>query len=191
MNGLNGFARLLLRLANWIAGPDREEWTLAMAVEADAANRHGTQWALGCLLAAGKDRLAREWWFVASMVMLPVLAMILSIASAGVVFVGARALGISGMAGIPLMLFGPLPAAWVLGRMRPNRASALIGTTAFVIHQAFPMILMWAMFGSKPHFWYPNMVYYNMPAYAGLFISWLVWVAGTWWGASGGKRSRL
>lgn len=189
MNGLNGLARLFLRLANWLAGPDRAEWVLAMAVEADAADRHGTRWALGCLLAAGKDRVTRDWRFLAAIVMLPILTMVLGIASTFAVFIGAQALGTSGMAAIPLMLLEALPAAWLLGRMRPNHSSVLIGTIAFVIHQAVPLILMWAVFGIILRIWSAGMIYYNMPAYLGLPMSWLVWIAGTWWGASMQKRS--
>ncbi len=189
MNGLNGPARLLLRLANWIAGPDREEWVLAMAVEADAADGHGTRWALGCLFAAGRDRLARDWQFVAAIVMLPVLTMVLGIASTLIIFIGAQALETSAMVAIPLMLFGPLPAAWLLGKMRPDRSSVVVGTIAFMIHQALPFLLMWAVFGSMLRFWSADTVYYNMPAYAGLPMSWLVWIVGTWWGASMQKRS--
>lgn len=189
MNGLNGPARLLLRLANWIAGPDREEWVLAMAVEADAADGHGTRWALGCLFAAGKDRLARDWRFVAAIVMLPILTMVLGIASAFVIFIGAQALKSSVVAEIPLMLLEALPAAWVLGRMRPDRSPVLIGTIAFLIYLAVPLVLMWAVFGIMISIWSADAVYYNLPAYAGLPMSWLVWIVGTWWGASIQKRS--
>ncbi len=183
MMGLNGFSRLVLRLANRLAGKEREDWVLAMAVETDAAERHSTRWALGCLYAAAKDRLARDRWFVALIIALPALAIVLAVASAMMIFIGARALDVSGMAGIPIMLLAPVPAAWLLGRMRPGYSVVVVGTAAFLVHQATPLIAMWALFGTLPPFWSPNMIYYNIPAYGGLLISWLVWVAATWWGA--------
>jgi hypothetical protein len=184
MSGLNKVARIVLRLANWIAGSDRENWILAMAAETEAADHHGTEWALGCLRAAAKDRVARDRWFVAAIVALPALAMLLTVTSIFVIFLAARAFQIPDLAIIPVMLFAPLPAAWLLGRMRPEYSAVVVGTTAFVVHQAGPLLTMWALFGRLAPFWSPNMVYYNMPAPAGLLASWLVWMAATWWGAS-------
>jgi hypothetical protein len=189
MSGLNGFARLALRLANRIAGPDRQDWLLAMAAETDAADRHGTAWALGCLYAAWKDRLARDRWFVAALLALPSVTALLVFPLGVIGAVGARSIGIPVLAAVPLMLLGPLPVAWLLGRMRPDHSIVLVGTLAFVVHQAVPLITMWALFGTLPPFWSPNMIYYNMPSYIGLIASWLVWIAGSWWGASARRSS--
>ena len=183
MSGLNEFACLVLRLAHWTAGPDRRDWVLAMAAETDAADRHGPRWALGCLYASAKDRLVRDRWFIAAVAILPALALVLSVASGFVVFVGTRSFGIPSLAAVPLMLLAPLPVAWLLGRMRPNYPPIIVGTLGFVVHQAVPLIAMWAMFGTLPPFWSPNMIYYNMPAYVGLMASWLAWMGVAWWGA--------
>ncbi|MDP1028670.1 hypothetical protein Q5H91_15725 [Sphingomonas sp. KR1UV-12] len=186
MSGLNGLARLILRLANWIAGRDREEWVLAMVAETDAAGGHGPAWALGCLYAAAKDRMARDLWFVAALFALPVFAIVLSFSVGAAILVGARTIGISDMAVIPLMFSGSLVAGLMLGRMRPAYPPIAVGTVAFVVHQAIPLLLMWAAFGRLMPFWSPNMTIYNLPAPTGLLVSWLIWVAATWWG--GGTR---
>ena len=183
MNGLNGFTRSILLLADRIAGPERREWIAAMAAETEAAGRHGAGWALGCLAAALRDRLERDGWFWLALAGLPGLSLVLAVALTLAAVIGARALGISMLATVPLMLLGPLPAAWLLGRMRPRYAPLLIGTLAFLVHQIVPLLGMWALTGTPPHwFWSPNVTYYNMPATTGIFMSWLTWVGGVWWG---------
>lgn len=187
MNGLNGFTRSILMLADRIAGPKRGEWLAAMAAETEAAGRHGTEWALGCLVAALRDRFARDRWFWAALVGLPALALILAVALSLAIAIGARALGISMLVAVPVMLLGPLPAAWLLGRMRPAYSPSLVGTLGFLVHQSVPLLGMWALTGTPPHgLWSPNVTYYNMPAMAGLFAGWLVWIGGVWWGGRRG-----
>jgi hypothetical protein len=181
---MSGFARLVLRLANWIAGADREEWVLAMAAETDAAGGHGALWALGCLYAAARDRLERDWGFIAALFALPALALVLSLAMCVAAFVGVRAAGIPDLAAIPVMFAGDLVAAWLLGRMRPAYSPIAVGTFAFIVHLAMPMTLMWVAFGKLMPLGSPNMTYYNMPSPIGLVVSWLIWVAATRWGGA-------
>ena len=52
MSGLNPITRAILRVADRIAGPQRSDWTAAMAAETDAAESRGVPWALGALLSA-------------------------------------------------------------------------------------------------------------------------------------------
>lgn len=186
MSGLNGVSRLILRLANRIAGPERREWVLAMAAEVDAADERGVGWALGCLGATLKDRIVRDRWFVLALAALPPLALIVLVPLAMVVDIVARRLGLPVLSLVPLMLLGPLPVAWLLGRMRPTHPPLLVGTLAFLVHQSVPLIAMWWMTGKPPvDFWSPNVTYYMLPAYAGLLLSWSGWIAATWAGGVG------
>lgn len=160
-----------------------------MAAETDAADSHGVRWALGCLCAAAKDRFARDGWFIAAIIVMPALAIVLAVTCAMMIFMGARTIGVSGIAGIPVMLLAPVPVAWLLGRMRPGYSPIAIGTIAFAVRQAALLIAMWTLFGHLPRFWSPNMVYYNMSMYTGLLVSWFVWVVATWWGSSTSRTS--
>lgn len=192
MNGLNGFTRSILLLAAKVAGPQRREWVAAMAAETEAAGGQGTGWALGCLVAALRDRFARDGWFWLALAGLPGLALVLAVALSLVIAIGARALGISILVAVPVMLLGPLPVAWLLGRMRPHYSALLVGTLGFLVHQIVPLLGMWALTGTPPQhwFWSPNLTYYNMPAVVGLFASWLVWVGGVWWSSRAYARRR-
>ena len=74
MSGLNPVTRTLLRLANWIAGEPQSNWSAAMAAETDAAGSQGLPWALGCVGAALKMRLATDWKRIAMLLALPIVA---------------------------------------------------------------------------------------------------------------------
>ncbi len=74
MSGLNPLTRTLLRLANWIAGEPQANWSAAMAAETDAAGSHGLSWALGCVGAALRMRLATDWKRIALLLAFPIVA---------------------------------------------------------------------------------------------------------------------
>jgi hypothetical protein len=180
---------LLLRCAAWLAGPDRAEWSAAMAAETDAADERRTSWAMGCLRAAFADRIVRDRWYLLSLIGLPALAFVVVVPLGLVVAIGAAKLAAPVAALVPIMLFGPLPCAWLLGRLRPSVSAKLAGTIGFLVHQSVPMLAMWILFGIAPaSFWAANLTYYNMPPILGLLASWLVWTAGAWWGTQSGKR---
>lgn len=189
MSGLNSVTRLILRLANRIAGPERREWVLAMAAEVDAADEHGVGWALGCLGAAVKDRTVRDRRFFLALATLPALVLVLLVPLSMIVDIVARKLGLPRLSLVPLMLLGPLPVAWLLGRLRPTYSPLLVGTLAFLVHQSVPLIAMWRLTGKPPvDFWSPNVTYYMLPASAGLFLSWLGWVGAAGLGGVTGRR---
>ncbi len=74
MSGLNPVTRTLLRFANWIAGEPQANWSAAMAGETDAAGSQGLSWALGCVGAALRMRLATDWKRIAILIVVPVVA---------------------------------------------------------------------------------------------------------------------
>lgn len=78
MSGLNIWTRMVLRLANWIAGEKSSEWCAAMAAETDAAGSQGMGWALGCVAAALKMRLQTDWKRIAILTLAPFIAYLIS-----------------------------------------------------------------------------------------------------------------
>jgi len=185
----NAASSLILRCAAWVAGPDRAEWSAAMAAETEAAKEGRTGWAVGCLWAALADRIVRDRWYILSLVGLPALAFLIVVPMGLAVAIGAATLSTPVAALVPIMLFGPLPCAWTLGRMRPSVPPTFAGTIGFLVHQSVPLLAMWMLFGIPPvSFWAANLTYYNMPPMIGLLASWLVWTAGAWWGAQSRKR---
>ncbi len=187
MSGLSLFARLLLRLANWIAGPERQEWVLAMASETDAAGRHGTRWAFGCLRAALRDRLTRDGRFYAALALMPAAAFVSLFLSMGIIMLLDRIGGVSTAIALPVMILTPLPFAALLGRMRPHYAPLVVGSLSFLAFEAGPMTVMAVMSGRMPTPWSPNLTVYNLPAWAGLTLAYAVWIVAT---ALGGRTRR-
>lgn len=192
MSGLNGVTWSILRLANWLSGRERREWLAAMAAETEAAGRQSLAWALGCLGAVIKDRLVADRWFLLALAVAPAVAFVVLVVLFLFVAAAARALGLPDAVTAPVMLVGPLPVAWLLGRMRPSYSSVLIGTLGFLAHQAFPLTAMWLLTGVPPIvFWTPNATLYNLPPIAGLLASWLVWIIGVGRGARASRTGDL
>jgi hypothetical protein len=170
---------ILLRFARWVAGRERAEWMDAMAAETEAADGNRLYWAAGCLWAAAVDRMARDRLFVAGMIAIPAVSFVIVLTLGFLLALGGRKFGWSPGVLVPVMLFGPLPFAWLLGKLRPSSSAPLVGTAGFLVHQSVPLLAMWILFGISPtSFWAVNLTYYNLPPVAGLTASWLVWVAG-------------
>ena len=171
--------RLLLHFARWVAGRERADWIDAMAAETEAAEGNRIGWAAGCVWAAVADRMIRDRRFLVGLMALPAASFVIVLALGFLLALGGRKFGWSpGVLG-PVMLFGPLPFAWVLGRLRPSASAPLVGTAAFLIHQSVPLLAMWIFLGIAPtSFWAVNVTYYNLPPLAGLTASWVIWVAG-------------
>jgi hypothetical protein len=188
VNQSRSLSALILRFARWLAVSDRTMWIAAMAAETDAAEEHRISWAFGCLWAALADRLVRDRWFLLSLIALPALALLIVLPAGLLTAVGASKLGVPINALVPTMLLGPLPCAWLLGKMRPFVSPIFVGTIGFLAHQTIPLLAMWVLLGVSPvSFWAPNLTYYNMPPVIGLLASWVVWISGAWCGARPGK----
>ena len=175
-------ARWMIRLAHRIAGPGREEWVAAMAAETEAGGGNG--WALGCLAAATKDRVARDWKFLFALGLVPAL----TIASIPVMTIATVALsrttGLGQLQLMPVLALAPLPFAVLLGAMRPAKPW-LLGVLAFVIYQAIPAIGFRILFGTYVYVrWEANLSYYDLYPPFGLAVTFAAWLAGCYWGAS-------
>jgi hypothetical protein len=177
-------SNFLLQLARWIAGPERAEWVDAMEVESGLSGTSSTGWAAGCLGAAFKDRLAREWTFVAATLLFPICAFILEMT----LFFPLSSLFLRHL--IPGWIMGasallsPLPFAFLLGRLRPGRAAYSAAPVAFIIGTFAPLVEFWWKFGKSPLTWFGHdSTWYMMSPIAGLSCSLLVWLAGAWLGS--------
>jgi hypothetical protein len=127
--------------------------------------------------------MARDWRFLASLIALPAASFVIVLILAFLLAMGGVKFGWSPRVLVPVMLFGPLPFAWLLGNLRPSASASLVGTAAFLVHQSMPLLAMWILLGIAPtSFWAANLTYYNLPPLAGFTASWLVWVGGAWLG---------
>jgi len=181
---VNAFSRFLFQIACVIAGRRRRDWIDAMATEAVAIDGNSTGWAIGCLSAAIKDRLAREWQFVLAIPLLSIGAVLLSLA----LFYPMAWLfthgWIAGWVFVSSGLLSPLPFAFILGRMRPGRTAYLAALISFVLEVFIPLTIFWAMFGKSPFSWFSeDATWYMMTPAAGLSSALLVWLIGVWLGS--------
>ena len=170
----------LLRLARRIAGRERAEWADAMAAEAEAAGAQSTSWALGCVAAIMRDRLARERRLILSILLIPIAAMIFTIFWFFAVSWLWRNAGLPGFAYSPLMAAAPLPFACHLGMSQPRRIAMLAAPLCFLVYHSFPLIITWMQFGT---FFIGGTGIYNLPFLAGYGLGLSVWLGGAWLGS--------
>lgn len=180
----------LLRLVRWIAGRDRAEWTYAMATEAGAAGAGSTGWAMGCVIAALRDRLSREGKFLLSILLLPVGALMFTL----ILFFAVAWLwhnaGLPAVAFSAILASAPLPFAYYLGTMRLRPAALLAASICFSFYHSVPLIIWWIQFGKFPVSWFTgDTSIYNLPPLLGYALGLSVWLIGAWWGSSR-KRTR-
>jgi len=179
----------LLQLARWIAGRDRREWADAMEAEALLSESHSTGWAAGCLFASARDRLAREWPFVAAVLLFPICSFLLSLA----LFFPLSWLWLNhlipGWISVGSALFAPLPFAILLGRIYPGRRAYSAVPISFVIAMTTPLMVFWWKFGKSPFSWFGHdSTLYMMTPAAGLTCGFLVWLLGAWIGSHMSRR---
>lgn len=183
------FGHFVFQLVRAIAGSERTEWFDAMATEARfTGNPSG--WAIGCLFASLKDRIAREGLFILAVLTFPILAYLLNLA----LFFPLSWLWlqklIPGWVTIGAALLAPLPFAIWLGRMRPGRPAYLASLISFPIAVFFPLALFWMEFGKSPFSWFgADSSWYMMTPLAGLSCALLVWFGGVWIGTGWRRRS--
>lgn len=120
MSGLNPISRSILRLADRIAGPQRSEWTAAMAAETDAAGKGGTLWALGALASAiglhWRDNPGRTLFLFLS----PIVMMVLIFLAMWPIAMMQRSMEVP-----PILFFAPMVAVQMLiGYLIARRAPA-------------------------------------------------------------------
>ncbi len=183
------FSQFALRLARVIAGRDRAEWIEAMATEAQLSGNPGA-WATGCLWASIKDRIVREWRFILAVLTFPIGAYLFGLALFYPVAWLLRHEWIPAWTFYGAGLLGPLPFAFLLGRLRPGLPAYLASLVIFPIAVFFPLILFWIEFGKSPFSWFgETSTWYNMTPVAGLTCALLVWFGGVWLGTRWRRRS--
>ena len=175
--------RIAIKLARLIAGRERRRWLDAMEAELDYLPTHRLDWALGTLVAAVKDRLARDRLALASLVVLPAGAAVAVLPVTALAMAVVEATGLSmGLLG-PVLFPVPLLFAVLLGASRAWRRPLMAGLLGFLVYQAGPSAFFHFAWGSEFGLWAPNLAHYGIhPAVsvAGVFASWgLGAVAGT------------
>jgi hypothetical protein len=183
--------RTAMKLARFIAGPRRNEWLDAMEAELSLLSERRLDWALGSLVAAVKDRVARDWLPAVALVALPGTAVAaIPVLTMLAVAIG-RATGFSQLQLMPLTTFSPLPFAILLGTIRPRASAILKGLLAFAAYQAIPAIGFSLLFGSYVSVrWEMNLSHYGLLPPSGLIATCLLWCAGSWLGARWARRRR-
>lgn len=178
--------RIALRLARFIAGPERSRWLDAMEAELDHLPARRLDWALGSLVAAVKDRFARDWPFGLALGVLPGFAVVAALLLSAVTFVALKAAGLPVVPAYLAQILAPLPFAYLLGRVRPVWPALWVGAAGFLAYQALPFIAWRLMIGSGVwFFWGPTLFPLGLPVPLAL----PVWLAGAWWGATAARHA--
>lgn len=165
MNRRSLSERIALGLARFVAGPDRRRWLDAMDAELDHLSARRLDWALGTLVAAVKDRTARDWPRAVAILALPSAAM------AGIPLVVqassalARTTGLPHEQAMPLLALASLTLAQAIGATRTRGSGGSVLTFAGRALAAITLSLLFAL----------------LPPSA-LFGT-IAWCAGAWLGA--------
>jgi hypothetical protein len=183
-----GLERLALRLARAIAGPDRRVWIDALEAELRELDRGRTDWVLGGLVAAIKDRAWRERGYALAVIAAPTAAL------ASIPFASLLTSALADAAGLslalsPIVALSPLPFAVALGMVRPRRSAIISGTLGFTVYQALPAVTLPLLFGQYVYVrWEANLSAYGLLPPSGFIGSLGLWCFGAWAGASGARR---
>jgi hypothetical protein len=176
--------RAVMGLARVIAGRERRLWIDAMEAELVHLPERRMDWALGSLVAATKDRAAREWQPGFVLLGLSGAAVAAAVLSALPIALLAKLTGTAILPWQPLAVLAPLPFAYLLGRIRPHRSPLWLGATGFLAYQIMPVIAWRATIGDGAWFtWGPNLWPLGVPYRYNVLAVLLVWRAGAWWGA--------
>lgn len=179
--------RIALGLARIVAGPQRRRWLDAIEAELDHLPTRRLDWALGSLVAAIKDRAGRDWAFGLALGALPGFAVGAAILSSVVAFAVLKATGLPMALGYLGQVLGPVPFAFLLGRVRPSWPALGVGVAGFLAYQALPFIAWRLLVGSgASFFWGPTLWPMGVP----LPLVLPAWLAGVWWGATAARRAR-
>jgi hypothetical protein len=173
--------RIAIGLARIVAGPERRRWLEAMESELAHLQERRLDWALGSLVAAVKDRFARDWTFGLALGLLPGFAVV-----AGLVFtaVSVPLLKLAGLVPWPALfvpqVLAPLPFAYLLGRVRPRWPALRVGAIGFLAQQGLPYVAWRVLIGDGMFFfWGPTLWPLGVP----VPLTLMTWLAGAWWGA--------
>jgi hypothetical protein len=183
--------RTAIRLARIVAGPERRQWVDAIEAELDHLPARRLDWALGSLIAATKDRAARERTYALALVALPTAALATLAFLLVLRAMIARATGLGMMEIMPLAALAPAPFAFALGVMRPRRWAWLSALPAFALYQAVPAIGFSIIWGTRVSArWEPNLSAIGLPPPFGLLTALVLWCTGAWLGGLWARKRR-
>jgi len=178
--------KLLARsIMNWICREGISDWQSAMRREFDELQSGHLAWALGCMRTLFIEELRLNGHFY----LLVLLAQYFCFA----IFVWVlwamdpskeivRAFGPTGL------LLSPLPAAILLGRLRPNKTHNIVLIGGFLSS----MVIVGFSFDAPTLIWIAsNNTLYNAPPLVGLIASVGVWQIGTAIGARQTRKPRI
>jgi len=181
---MTGACRFLLRLAHFVAGGDRSEWVDAMAAEAEFAGIESTSWARGCLWAAVKDRIAREWRLAAAILLLPVTVSALELVLFFPVVFFGRYAGLPNWTFIAVYLILQIPFGFLLGRSKPLRRALIAAALSSLVLDVIGVVSFWIELGQGPEIWFEKgSQVYNMTPLLGWACSLSMWLTGAWFGS--------
>ena len=176
---MTGTSRFLLRLARWIAGPERAEWIDAMQAEAQSIRGDSTRWAAGCAVAALRERLWRERGFLGAIFGLPVADFLLRLLLFFPVVDAGNALGLPGWTFIAVFVFLGFPLGFLLGWSMPRWRGLLGALLCGAFLELASVAQFWILFGKGPEGWFqPNSHIYNMTPVLGWATGIAIWLAG-------------
>ena len=188
---MNAFSRFLFAIARTIGGLERREWIAAMETEAASIKGDQTDWAMGCIWASIKDRLARDWWFIVAIILAPPFLFFWKVA----IFFSTNSLLAEGRIApwfaVTLWILSPFPIACLFGQIRRGLSLYLTLTVLFALAELGPLLLMWIEFGLSPTaffsathvYWYKADPSVRVGPLIGVTLDLLVWLAGAWFGS--------
>jgi hypothetical protein len=194
---MNAFTRAAFAISRCIAGRDRADWLDAMAAEAESISGDSTAWALGCLWAAAKDRLARDWWFAVAILLAASLAFLWK----GAVFFSTSSLltehRMAPWFAVMLWILSPLPIACLFAQIRQGRSLYLALAFLFLTVEFGPLLVLWIVSGMSPLAffsgeqvnWYKADPNVRIGPPTGITLDALVWLAGAWLGSFTRRRT--
>lgn len=180
---MNPLSRAIFATARVIAGSERSEWIDAMAAEAESMDGRSTAWTLGCLWASVKDRISRDWWFPATLVLFPIILFWWK----GTIFFATSDMvaqhRIPAWLGVSCWVLSPFPLASLFAFWRGGRSAYVAAALSFLIVEAFPLLFMWRM-GLPPSEWFtPHLNWYKcdpdirIGAAPGIALDFLTWLS--------------
>lgn len=183
---MNAGSRALLRIARWLAGRQRADWVDAMAAETELAGGNQIGWAAGCLWAAAKDRCARDWWFIAAIILVPLCTWTFRLK----VFFWTSSLLIGGKISptfaVACWIMSYAPAAFLFSLWRRGKSAHVALALSFCIIEAIP-IVTFLSFGiplstllANEWNWYKADPGVKIGPLPGLTLDALVWFGAAW-----------
>jgi hypothetical protein len=178
--------RAVMGLTRLIAGPERRHWIEAMEAELAHLPERPVDWALGSLVAAVKDKAWRERPLAAALAVLPALGLFTMVPLTVLAGMLARALGEPTLTTAPLVGLAPLPAALLLGALRPRSSAWLSGACGWLIYQSIPAVALPLLTnnGIPGYFWWaPNLSPFGVFGPSAVVLTLAFWIGGSVAGA--------